>query len=126
MSPVEKLIKEIEEARDSESGRLCIYDLDKFSNDDIRAAFEACQTRRNELQNIKTVDIDTEHLPAFAFLFATGAIEGLGISGEFKGTWPLFLENCRTLKSISLNIYANKGAAEFPSWIRNVVSLQSL
>ncbi|WP_461255433.1 leucine-rich repeat domain-containing protein [Treponema sp. R80B11-R83G3] len=126
MSPVEKIIKEIEEARDSESGRLSIHNLDKFSKDDIHCAFEEFQTRRNELQKIKTLDIDVKYLPAFALLFETGAIEELDISGEFKGTWPLFLENCRTLKSISLSIYANKGTAEFPTWIRNVVSLQSL
>jgi len=120
-NPVEELIKNIEAA--CSSGELYISIYNK-SNEDVQNAFAAFKDKKNELQKIKKLIIEVEYLPAAATLFELDGIETLSIYGAFSGTWPEFLENCRTLTSI--DIYVGNGLTEFPEWIRNAVSLSNL
>ena len=56
-------------------------------------------------------------------LFETGKIEELYISGEVKGKWPPFMENCHALTKLYLS---SSRLSEFPSWIRNASLLCDL
>jgi flagellar motor component MotA len=115
--PVEQLIKIIEKACDS--GHYV-----NTSEKNVRDAFAAFENRRDELQRIRSIEINAEHLPCVALLFEAGSLETLIVYGESTGSWPSFLEECRNLKSIRLRLW-NK-LTEFPSWIRNAASLQHL
>lgn len=121
---IEKLMETIEKACDSGQLKISIYDTGNMTEEDIRKAFTAFQNRKDELQRIHNLEIQGKDLPAAALLFETGALEDLEIYGEFTGTWPPFLEKCHAFKSINLSLW--KGLTEFPSWIRNAVSLQRL
>jgi len=77
----------------------------------------------NKASNSGVLSIDVNDLPAAAGLFEKGGIKELSIHGKFNGIWPDFLNNCRTLTYLYLNI--NK-LTELPSWIRNAVSLRFL
>ena len=122
---IKHLINEIEEA--CGSGGLCLTTIG-MPKDDVQKAFEAFKDRKNELQKIRDLSIYANDIPAAAVLFEAGGLEKLRISDgfddEFTGTWPSFMENCGTLTSVELNI--RERLTEFPLWIRNAVSLQSL
>ena len=122
-NPIKDLINIIEKACVSGRLRLYKYDTDKMLEKDIQNAFMAFQERKDELQKIKTLDIDIRDLPAAALLFEAGGIVSLDINGEFGGIWPEFLENYRALTSITLNV---EKLTEFPSWIHNQISLSRL
>jgi Leucine-rich repeat (LRR) protein len=123
-NPVEVLIKEIEDACSSKELCLASYKTEKISKEDLQNAFAAFRSRKNELQSIRNLSIAAELLPAAAPLFETATLDTLSIDGEFTGTWPEFMGNCGNLTSIKLGVY--KVLTEFPSWIRNAVSLRNL
>ena len=136
--PVNELIKNIEDACNSGILHLCVIDKRNISKEinNIQSAFIAFQDRKNELQKIRRLLIAVNLLPAAAMLFEAGSIDDLDIfdapkpdnepeiHDDFDGTWPSFLKNCGTLKSITLDVL--RGLNEFPLWIRNAVSLRRL
>jgi len=65
-------------------------------------------------------------LPAAAPLFEAELLENFAIFDIFNDSWPSFLEKCHTLKSLRLRVMHIGQLTEFPSWIRNAVSLQHL
>ena len=122
-NPIEELQDKIEKAFTSQ-----VFDLwsttNKISKDDLQNVLDAFQGRKNELQRIRTLKIRVEVLPAAATLFEAGGIDNLMLYGEFAGTWPEFLEKCRSLTSINFGVY--EGLTEFPLWVRNAASLRCL
>jgi Leucine-rich repeat (LRR) protein len=123
VNPVEDIIKRIENACSSKELYLLFYLPEKMWEESLQNAFAAFHDRKNELQNIRRLIITAKQLPAAAPLFENTALDTLSISGEFDGTWPEFMENCENITSIILEV---NNVAEFPSWIRNAVSLRTL
>jgi len=121
LNPVEALIKEIEKACSSKVLNVASYRTEKILKEDLQNALAAFHDRKNELQNIQKLAITTKLLPAAAPLFENASLDTLNIDGEFDGTWPEFMENCGNVTSIILGV--ENELTEFPSWIRNAVSL---
>ncbi|MDR0287281.1 MAG: hypothetical protein LBI03_06220, partial [Clostridiales bacterium] len=120
----EKLIKIIEEACKSGNLKIGGYETHDMTEEEILNVFTVFQNRRGELQQIRSLTIPGNVLPAAALLFEPASIEELKIQGEFPGSWPSFLENYHALTSIELCFL--KGLTEFPPWIRNSVLLRCL
>lgn len=124
---IEELKQKIEEACNTGCLKISYYYTHNMTNEEIRKAFSAFLDRKNELQRIKKIEIEGRGLPGATLLFETGTLEELKIETsyrEFIGSWPSFLDECYSLKSIELGLW--DGTGEFPPWIRNAVSLQRL
>jgi len=121
---VEDMKKEIEKACNSGHLQINHFDTEKMTEEDIQKAFTAFNNRRDELRQIRSLNISKKSLSAAALLFEEGMINELEIHGDFDGSWPAFLEKCHTLTSIKISMW--KGLTEFPSWLRNAVSLRHL
>jgi Leucine-rich repeat (LRR) protein len=122
---IKELIKDIESACVSKNlyFYLRTYTTYKITKEDVHSAFDAFLDRKNDLKKIHRLSIAAELLPAAVLLFENGRIDTLSIDGELTGTWPEFMVNCENLRSLTLEV---DGLSEFPSWIRNAVSLREL
>jgi Leucine-rich repeat (LRR) protein len=116
------LIKQIELACACGTFSIHSYQTKNITVKDMQKAFSAFNNRRAELRQIRSLGIPKKFLSAAALLFEEGTIEELSVSDDFRFPWPPFLEKYTALKSI--NIYYK--STEFPSWIRNAVSLRHL
>jgi len=120
---IEELTKKIKEA--CNSGKLDLsYITDNISEDDVQNIFAKFQDQKNELQKIRILSTYADIIPVTAPLFEAGGIEKLEINGLFSGTWPEFIEKYQPLTSLDINAW--DGLTEFPSWVRNAVSLRHL
>jgi Leucine-rich repeat (LRR) protein len=120
--PVKKFIKQIEKACNSGYLYISTYGIRDIAEENIKKAFAAFNNRYDELKKIRSLSIPKKNLYTTALLFEKGAIEELIVSDDFHSPWPSFLEKYTALTSIT--IYPK--LTEFPSWIRNSVSLRHL
>jgi flagellar motor component MotA len=120
ITALEAFTKEFEEAL--ESGKLDIAYIGQYmTHKDMRKVF---QNNFDKLPKIRRLSIRGKDLPVAALLFETGKIEELYVSGDVKGKWPPFMENCQALIKLELP-YCSR-LSEFPSWIRNAPLLREL
>jgi Leucine-rich repeat (LRR) protein/flagellar motor component MotA len=125
VNPIEALIKEIENACSSKDLNLAYSNrIEKMSKEDLENALATFQDRKNELQNIRSLSITARLLPAAASLFENETLDSLSITSELTEEWPEFMVFCGNVKDITLDVYG--ALTEFPSWIRNAVSLRQL